>query len=60
MSPRGMTIVARAVNLVRPSAIASSELSVGWVDPWVGSGRVNYSKSIKIFERIVSVLLKHG
>jgi len=37
-----------------------SELSMGWVDPWVGLGWVHCSKSIRIFERIVLVHLKHG
>ena len=27
-----------------------TELSVGWVDPWVGSGRVHYSKCAKILK----------
>ena len=48
---------------------STSELSMGWVDPWVGLGRdfsvfrglgwVHYSKSIK-FERISLLHLKHG
>jgi len=37
-----------------------SELSMGWVDPWVALGWVHCSKSIRIFERIVLVHLKHG
>ena len=39
---------------------ADTELSMGRVDPWIGLGWVHYSKSTKIFERIVLIHLKHG
>jgi len=48
--------------------LSASELSMGWVDPWVGLGRdfsifgglgwVHYSKSTKKFERTTLMHLK--
>jgi len=48
------------INIINKYTICMSELSIGWVDPWVGLGRdfsvfgglgwvyVHYSKSTKI------------
>ena len=39
--------------------MAVTELSIGWVDPWIGLGRVHCGKSVNISKDYV-MHLKHG
>jgi len=50
-APESSTLTYRATDTIDPnvgnSRVATSRLSMGWVDPWLGLGWVHYSKSSK-------------
>jgi len=69
--PKGQRTGDRRILLSRDLATAklsdnrnclasASELSMGWVDPWVGLGRVGLDRDFSVFERIMLMHLKHG